>query len=221
MFEFETDIVECVKGMHKPQLWHGVNLGLTPRASKNNEPGQTIYIDHRGLISSFKRMSCEKNPPKNLRAIFPQCQHSSPTLSRPSQVFSKAGGRALHEPHSPHCCAEHIGGSAPRVWSGPRWSPVDRSKRESRFHRLAFNRSFHRQLLSAGGRTRSHSHWRAREVHVRRVDREHRRRARSESIPLRATVPVRGRDRRRRPFSARTESSRPSDVPTRRSGQLS
>ena len=61
-------------------LWvPGVNLSLTPRASKNNEPGQTIYIDHRGLISSFKRMSCEKNPPKKLRAIVPQSQHSSPT----------------------------------------------------------------------------------------------------------------------------------------------
>ena len=162
-----------------------------------------------------------KKSTKKFASNCPPKSTLQPYLSRPSQGFSKAGGRALHEPHSPHCCAEHIGGSAPRVWSGPRWSPVDRSKRESRFHRLAFNRSFHRQLLSAGGRTRSHSHWRAREVHVRRVDREHRRRARSESIPRRATVPVRGRDRRRRPFSARTESSRPSDVPTRRSGQLS
>ena len=126
----------------------------------------------------------------------------------------------LHEPGAA-VPGHRIDRPAPRVRRGTRGSPVDRSTRKWRFHRLAFNRSFHRQLLSAGGRTRSHSHWRAREVHVRRVDREHRCRARSESIPRRATVPVRGRDRRRRPFSARAESSRPSDVPTRRSGELS
>ena len=196
---------------------------MTPRASKNNEPGQTIYIDHRGLISSFKRMSCEKNPPKNLRAIVPQSQHSSPTCRgrrRPSprQVVAPCTS------HTARTVVLSISAGLPRVCGAGRDGLRSTARRVNRGfigYLVAFNRAFHRQLLSAGGRTRSHSHWRAREVHVRRVDREHRCRARSESIPRRATVPVRGRDRRRRPFSARTESSRPSDVPTRRSGQLS